>query len=233
MTEFIQATGLERLINYKVDELKKALEGQIIFIELQKDVDESGEDVFFILVVDKEQTLTTIKCDDKGWSARYEMFTPGHIKTAVENTMNGIDKDWRMQWQKFYHEELEKILNDEILELDEIKAGTRFLKSLDENMNNILADLKHISEAFEEYEIGEIMFYGAKNLFGEEFEYKDCFGQQIGIVKFYNENYQLIFDPFVLEDEMKAEFIARNDGFFFTINLYESNPEEIYFFIEY
>jgi hypothetical protein len=49
----------------------------------------------------------------------------------------------------------------------------------------------------------------------------------------YNENQQLNFDPYGLENEMMAEYIGTTkDDFFLSMVMYEEQPQKLYFEIE-
>ncbi|PGE07857.1 hypothetical protein COM54_22110 [Bacillus toyonensis] len=153
------------------------------------------------------------------------------MKTNMELTQ--LDT-WKAKWQEFFATETFGLMSHKSLSTEKKIERFEFLNSVAKIMDNVLSDLYEIRYVFDNMYINEIVFHGVKNLFGEGFEFKECFGNDKGIVKFYNENHQLIFDPFVLEDIMKAEFIATsNADFFFTINIYEDEPERIDFYLEY
>lgn len=154
--------------------------------------------------------------------------------TIVNMEITQLDS-WKTVWREHYDFQLESILTNETVGMDWKKVGVAFLNSIDKNMNEILNDFFQIRLLFDEVNRENLMFNGVSNILNG-FKLSQCFAHDEGIVKFFNENQQLIFDPFVLESEMMAEFVAVTDDehyFFLNIRIYEYDSNRIDFDFEY
>lgn len=155
------------------------------------------------------------------------------MTTATMTTM----EQWKGQWKEFYNKELENILNNEKISSKEKKNGVTFLTSVNENMNGVLADLYKIRCIFDVMSVEHIMAEGVKNLLNNDYSFqKGIYGDNNwGIIRKFDDNSQIHFDPFILEHEMMAEFVARtgnDNSYFLNIRIYEHDSERIDFDFE-
>lgn len=139
---------------------------------------------------------------------------------------------WKEMWQEVFNEELSKILLIEH-DIGWKKAGVAFLNSMDKYMESVLVDLSKIRVIFDEMGAELIMLKGIQNLVSEEY----FWDSKYGIIRRFDENSHICFDPFVLENEMMAEFCGSTGDdehyFFLNIRIYEDESERIDFDLEY
>ncbi|MFF2591078.1 hypothetical protein ACFVSS_25220 [Peribacillus butanolivorans] len=86
----IEGKELERLVDWKVSELDDVFEEEeyVDSIDLHEETDENGETYYLIQIYDMSLSMTTIRCDKKGYKIHFGSSTPVHIKTRIENVMN-------------------------------------------------------------------------------------------------------------------------------------------------
>lgn len=146
-----------------------------------------------------------------------------------------VTNNTRKNWKSFYYSTLSQIVKSETISFEEKENGVEFLKLVDENMGNVLADLEKVSQHLSNMTYEQIMTIGVENIFGDDYEEKEgIYGREIGNIKKYNEFSHLSIDPYVVEGEMIVEYMAsRRDGFFFTICLYGDSPQLLWFQIEF
>ncbi|MFK4391509.1 hypothetical protein ABH916_003437 [Peribacillus frigoritolerans] len=88
----IKGKDLLRLVDWKVSELDDVFEDEeyLDYIaEPEEKTDENGELYYLIQIFDKSESLTTIRCDKNGYKIHFGSNTPRHMKTAIENVMDG------------------------------------------------------------------------------------------------------------------------------------------------
>ncbi len=153
------------------------------------------------------------------------------MTTSVKTvTTSATFISWKKQWQEVYNEELSKILSIEH-DINWKKTGVAFLDSMNKIMASVLVDLSKIRAIFDEMSAETIMLKGIKNLVSEEY----FWDSKYGIIRRFDENSHICFDPFVLETEMMAEFVGYKEEpyFFLNIRIYEDDSERIDFDLEY
>ena len=157
-------------------------------------------------------------------------------KTSAEDAMSDYDEDEEEdlseQWERHYNEALNELLSNESLSNEKRTEGIKFLIYVNDSMKNfILEEFENISETFEECDLIEVLLTGLDNLFGQAYyePQSHMLGNQYGIIKKFDEYSQIEFDPFVLEDQMLAEYTVKKDGWYLTLHMYEDNPTELRF----
>lgn len=87
----VSKENLKRLVPIKVEEIKNTFFDEIEEVKYTEIVDENGETIFFIYVyvyVDDETiSMTSIKCDKRGWEAQWGNNTPRYIKMGLDGIM--------------------------------------------------------------------------------------------------------------------------------------------------
>ncbi|PGK45823.1 hypothetical protein CN909_14975 [Bacillus cereus] len=80
----VSKENLKRLVPIKVKKIKNTFFDEIEEIKYTEIVDGNGEIIFFIYVYDETNSMTSIKCDKKGWEAQWGNNTPDYVKMTIE-----------------------------------------------------------------------------------------------------------------------------------------------------
>lgn len=137
---------------------------------------------------------------------------------------------WSEQWDEFYAEQVDLILENESLSTEETKARITFLAYVDKNMNNIIADFVEISNIFSKFYTAQIALIGLQHYLSDDYKFqKDIYGGSMGIIKNLADNIRILFQPSARAYQMGAQCIVLGDGWNFIIDLYEFHPREISF----
>ncbi|ADH06310.1 hypothetical protein [Bacillus thuringiensis] len=80
----VSKENLKRLVSMKVEEIKNTFFDEIEEIKSTEIIDENGETIFFIYVYDDTNSMTSIKCDKRGWEAQWGNYTPVYVKMTIE-----------------------------------------------------------------------------------------------------------------------------------------------------
>lgn len=117
---------VEGLSRSKYEKLQEALQGLPVELEFEQTV-HNGEPVCLIQIQDPSISMTTIRCNAKGYNIHWGSSTPSDLKSLISDTMRGevseddILSEWDDQWDEFIEDYKSKILNavkkEEILEL--------------------------------------------------------------------------------------------------------------------
>ncbi|MDM5359684.1 hypothetical protein [Peribacillus sp. ACCC06369] len=85
----IQGKDLLRLVEWKLSELDDAFEEDesVDYIEFEEKTDENGEPYFLFQIYDMSISMTTVRCDKKGFNIHFGSSTPRHVKTVIQNVM--------------------------------------------------------------------------------------------------------------------------------------------------